>query len=144
MQTSGVLVGMRFHVTTGIRLGGKAVVGIVGFHHAAVVGVGLAEFQPVGGVVNPGGGIAIGTRSRVGGNISCRVAVGGEVDHVVCIIISKERGLACRAPFGHLATADIIAVVVTLLQVQQALQEQLQQWLLKRKLKRKRKKKQRL
>ncbi len=61
-------------------------------------------------VVNPGGHIALHI-NRVGGDITCRVAVGGEADHVVCIIISKERRLRCRSPFGHLAAADIVAVV---------------------------------
>ena len=61
MQTSGVLVGVCFHVATGIRLGGKAVVGVVGFHHGGIVGVGLGYFKTGHGIERPGCYIPIGT-----------------------------------------------------------------------------------
>lgn len=61
MQTSGVLIGVRFHVTTGICLGSEAVERIVGFQHGGAVGVSLGGFKAGYGVESPSGYIPIGT-----------------------------------------------------------------------------------
>ena len=71
MQTSGVLVGVRFHVATGIRFGSEAVVGIVGFHYGGIVSVGLTDFQAGHGIERPGCYIPIGTIVLLDCEASC-------------------------------------------------------------------------
>ena len=45
-----------------------------------------------------------------GGDIFCRVAVGCEADHVVCLIITEAHRLNARAPLGNLTPTFIITV----------------------------------
>ena len=71
MQTSGVLVGVCFHVATGIRFCCEAVVGIVGFHHGSIVSVGLGYFKTAHGIERPGCYIPIGTLVLLDCEASC-------------------------------------------------------------------------
>ncbi len=67
-----------FGDTACVGLGSEAPEAIIGFGDGAAIRIGFAEFQPGGGVVGPGGGIAVAAPLRVGGDVSLLRTEGGE------------------------------------------------------------------
>ena len=101
---------MRLHEAAGICLGSQAVEVIVSFHHAAVVGVGLAELQAGGGIEGPSGLVTISTLGGFRGDGFCPGAEGLERNEIACLIVAKTGWLQGGSPFSHLAPAGIVAV----------------------------------
>ena len=105
-----MLVGMCFHIASGVRLGSEAVVGIVCLQRRGIVRVGLGHFKACCGMESPSGFIIVAALARVCGDYLSVSSESTQRYHVAHVIVAEASGLNSCTPLGNFATATIVLV----------------------------------
>ena len=104
-------IGVRRDNASGLGDGFRTVELVVGSENAGAVGIGFFQFQIGGWIVEPSGGVSVGSAGRIGGDVAFVCTEGSQGHHAVGFVIGKTGRLDGGAVLGRLSAADIIGVV---------------------------------
>jgi len=83
---------------------------VVGSGNTGTVGIGLFKFQSRGCVVEPGGGVSVGSMGRIGGNVALVCPEGGQGNHMVVFVVSEACRLNGGAKLSCLPASNIVGI----------------------------------
>ena len=83
---------------------------IVSLERTGAVGIGLVQFQPRRFVVEPCGGVPIGSIGRIGSDVFFVCPESGQRDHTVGFVVRETSRLNGGAVLGCLSSADVIGI----------------------------------
>ena len=79
---------------------------VIGFGDAGAVGIGLFQFQPRGLVIEPRGGVSVGSVGRIGSNVFFVRPEGSQRHHVIGFVVGEAGRLNGGAVLGRLSAVS--------------------------------------
>ena len=88
----------------------QTVESVVGFGDAGAVCIGLLEFKPRSLVIEPRGGVPVGTAGRISGDVAFVRPEGSQRHHVIGFVVGEAGRLNDGAVLGRLSAAHVVGI----------------------------------
>ena len=83
---------------------------VIGSGNTGTVGISLFQFQPRGLVIEPGGGVSVGSAGRIGSDVAFVCTEGSQGHHAVGFVVGEAGRLNGGAIFGRLSAAYVVGI----------------------------------